>query len=277
MGVERVPLQIELEMYAEKPILLPFFTGHVSRGLLLHVLRRVNPSLARALHEADKPKPYAVTPLRFKSREKTDKGYWLDPNFPCRVRFKFLRDEIAKSLLEYFYKNTSVLIYDTVFQVASLNVKNESYEDLWSHAEEPGKAFRLVFLTPTYLATLGTDYHYLFPDHTRICPSLMRLWNLFSDHKRFGKNEVLEYKEWLLKNMGVSKHKLSTRTAFMREKKANGFVGWAEYEMKVLDEWSQVTLVFARFAEYSNIGGNRTGGFGVIKQKTKLQGEEDEE
>jgi len=30
-----------------------------------------------------------------------------------------------------------------------------------------------------------------------------------------------------------------------------------------LDKWSQVTLVFARFAEYSNIGGNRTGGFGV--------------
>jgi len=32
LGVKRVPLQIELEMYAEKPIRLPFFTGHVFRG-----------------------------------------------------------------------------------------------------------------------------------------------------------------------------------------------------------------------------------------------------
>jgi hypothetical protein len=44
-----VPVEIGLEMYAEKPIILPFFTGHVSRGLLLHILRRVNPSLASIL------------------------------------------------------------------------------------------------------------------------------------------------------------------------------------------------------------------------------------
>jgi len=258
-----VPIEIGLEMYAEKPIILPFFTGHVSRGLLLHILRRVNPSLASSLHEADKPKPYAVTPLKFKAREKTEKGYLLDPGFPCRVVFKFLRNEIAKSLLEYFYSNSNVLIYDVVFHVASLNVKNESYEDLWNSAKKPTGAFRLIFLTPTYLATMGTDFHYLFPDHVRIFSNLMRLWNLFSDNKKFNMNDVPEYKEWLLKNMGVSRHKLATRMAYMRERKANGFVGWAEYEMKALDKWSQVTLVFARFAEYSNIGGNRTGGFGV--------------
>jgi hypothetical protein len=29
------------------------------------------------------------------------------------------------------------------------------------------------------------------------------------------------------------------------------------------DEWNRVTVAFARFAEYSNIGGNRTRKFGV--------------
>jgi CRISPR/Cas system endoribonuclease Cas6 (RAMP superfamily) len=56
----------------------------------------------------------------------------------------------------------------------------------------------------------------------------------------------------------------------MGRKKANGFVGWATYEFGDLNsEWNRVTQVLARFAEYSNVGGNRTGGFGVIKQKTK--------
>lgn len=107
-----MPVKVGLEMYAEKPVILPFFTGYVSRGLLLHILRRVDPGLAGALHEADQPKPYSVTPLRFKSVEKNEKGYLMDCSFPCRVWFRFLRDELMKDVLEYFYKKTDVLIYN---------------------------------------------------------------------------------------------------------------------------------------------------------------------
>jgi hypothetical protein len=73
-----LPVEVGLEMYGEKPVVLPFFTGYVSRGLLLHILRRVDPVLAGVLHEADRPKPYSVTPLRFKSVEKSEKGYLMD-------------------------------------------------------------------------------------------------------------------------------------------------------------------------------------------------------
>lgn len=261
-----MPVKIGLEMYAEKPLVLPFFTGYIARGLFLHVLRRVDPALAGVLHEADRPKPYSVTPLGFRAREKTENGYLVDPGFPCKVWFGFLRDELAKHVLEYFHGSGSVLIYDTRFCVASLTVRSEGYEDLLGGVGEPVDAFRLYFKTPTYLATLGTDYHFMFPDHMRIFPSLMRLWNMFSDKRRFGKEEFLEYKDWLLRNMGVSQHKLSTRIVWMGKKKASGFVGWATYEMKALDEWNRVTQVLSRFAEYSNIGGNRTGGFGVVKK-----------
>ena len=58
----------------------------------------------------------------------------------------------------------------------------------------------------------------------------------------------------------------------MGRKKASGFVGWATYEFGDLESgWNKVTQVLARFAEYSNVGGNRTGGFGVTKHKTKPQ------
>ncbi len=36
-------------------------------------------------------------------------------------------------------------------------------------------------------------------------------------------------------------------------------MGWVEYEM---DEWNRTTVTLAWFVEYSNVGGNRTGGFG---------------
>jgi hypothetical protein len=62
-----MPAEISLEMYAEKPVVLPFFTGHIARGLLLHFIRQVDPSASGLLHELNVSKPYSVTPLRFRS------------------------------------------------------------------------------------------------------------------------------------------------------------------------------------------------------------------
>ena len=264
-----MPVEVCLELVGEKPVLFPFFTGYVSRGLLLHVLGVVDPSLASSLHEAGVVKPYSVTPLRFRSRGKVEGGYVVDPSFPCRVCFRFLRDDVARRVLEYFYERDSVLIYDVVFRVASLSVRSESYRDIWEKYAKPIDSIRLAFLTPTYLSVLGTDYHFMFPDHMKVFPHILGLWNKFSDHKKFSEDEVQEYRGWLLRNVGVSMYKLKTRIAYMRDKKATGFIGWANYEIKNQDEWSKVTSMLAKYAEYSNIGGNRTGGFGVTKHITK--------
>lgn len=63
---------------------------------------------------------------------------------------------------------------------------------------------------------------------------------------------------------------MGTRLAVMRNKKATGFVGWVTYEIKDREsEWNKVTCMLARYAEYTNVGGNRTGGFGETKLITK--------
>ena len=64
-----------------------FFTGHVARGLLLHFIRQVDPAASGLLHELNVFKPYSVTPLRFRSKNRTEAGYVLDPLFPCKVGF----------------------------------------------------------------------------------------------------------------------------------------------------------------------------------------------
>lgn len=45
-----------------------------------------------------------MMPLRFKAREWNEKGYLMDCGFPCRVCFRFLRDESAKCVLEFFMR-----------------------------------------------------------------------------------------------------------------------------------------------------------------------------
>jgi len=258
-----------LEMYAEKPVVLPFFTGHVARGLLLHVVRTVDPSASGLLHELNVSKPYSVTPLKFKSKARNEQGYVLDPAFPCRVSFRFLKDEYGTYMLSFFQKQNSVLVFDTIFHIASLNVKCKSYEDLEKEAEA-ADALRLSFRSPTYFASLGSSYHWMFPDAVKVFSGLMRCWSLFSDCRRFGKEEHLAYREWLGKNVGVSEYELWTKLAVMKTKKATGFVGWVTYELKDKEsDWNKVTCMLIKFAEYANVGGNRTGGFGVVRLALK--------
>jgi CRISPR-associated endoribonuclease Cas6 len=161
------------------------------------------------------------------------------------------------------------MVFDTVCRIASLSVNCKSYEELEKEAGA-ADAFRLSFRSPTYFASLGSGYHWMFPDAVKVFCGLMRCWNLFSDGRLFGKEEYLAYKEWLGKNAGVSEYELWTKLAVMRAKKATGFVGWVKYELKDKEiEWNRVTCMLIKFAEYANVGGNRTGGFGVVRLALK--------
>ncbi len=262
--VSAIPVEMMVEMYGEKDLALPRFTGYVSRGLLLHMLHRVDPSVSQNLHEPESVKPYSVTRLKFRSKGRTPEGYVLDSTSPCRVGFRFLDDAYARSLFHYFTKMSSATVFDTTFRIASITVNSKDYQELEVEAG-PLRAFRLVFETPTYLASIGTPYHCLFPEPVRLFSNLMRLWSCFSTSRRFGKEEHRVYKEWLAKHVGIAEYELRTVLARMRRKKATGFVGWVTYEMDVGDEWNRVTAMLARFAEYSNVGGNRTGGFGETR------------
>ncbi len=260
-----MPVEITLEMYAEKPLTLPFFTGHIARGLLLHFIRQVDPVASGSLHESNVSKPYSVTPLCFKSKAHTEDGIVLDPLFPCKVGFRFLKDEYSTYLLSFFQKQKSALIFDVTFQIASMSINCKSYADLEKEAQAVNE-FTLDFVTPTYLASLNSSYHLMFPDPVKVFCSLMRCWNQFSDERRFAKEEYMAYKDWLLKNVGVSRYALRTRMAVMRNKKATGFTGCVTYELKdKCNPWNKTTHMLARYAECTNIGGNKTAAYGLTK------------
>jgi len=270
-----IPTEIVFEMYAEKEFSIPLFTGYISRGLLLHIVRRVNPAVAQRLHELGEMKPYSVTPLWFKSKTRSEKGYILDPAYPCRLGFRFLRDEDARLVVDYFSSGTTVNIFDVSLQVASLAVRSKDYVEM--EGAEPLEAFRLVFRSPTYLSAMGSRYRCLFPEPARLFSNLMRVWDVYSSSRHFGREEHEVYKEWLTRHVGVSEYSLKTMLAYMRERKALGFMGWVNYEMDSEDEWNRVTVALAQLAEYSNVGGNRTGGFGVTRFFAKPEETAEEE
>jgi len=262
-----MPTEILLELVAEKDVMFPHFTGHISRGLFLHILRQVDPSLSLSLHQPNIRKPYSVTPLGFKFQKRTTEGKILEAKNPCQVAFRFLKDELAQKFIKYFYSKNNVLIFDTEFHVNSITIKTKGYEELEEEAKEPVGKIKLEFRSPTYLTEIGTDYHLLFPVRTKVFPHLMRLWNEFTSTRKFDEEEQQEYVEWLFKNMGVVAHKIGTVPAVFKEKTITGFTGWVIYEMKEENRWNKTTQILAKFAEYSNIGGNRTGGFGVTRCK----------
>lgn len=257
-----MPAELVLELYGEREVALPRFTGYVSRALLLNMLRQVAPEDSAMLHESDVAKPYSVTQLRFKHLVRTASGYVLDPSVPCRVCFRFLSDRHLRRFMEFFSLRDGVLIADAEFKIASITLRSLGYSELLE--AEPLESFRLEFRTPTYLSSMGSRYESLFPEPVQVFSNLMRTWDAFSDSKVFGEEGLAAYKEWMRMHLGVSAYELRTRLAEMGRKKAIGFMGWAEYEMNDAGEWNKVTVALARFAEYSNIGGNRTGGFGEV-------------
>jgi CRISPR-associated endoribonuclease Cas6 len=258
-----MPSKIRLEMIAEKAVEMPRFTGYVSRGLLLTMLRRVKPTVSDLLHIPNAPKPYSVTPIRFRAQRRTPKGYLLDPSVPACVEFRFLSDEHVRRLMEYFAERARVLIYDTEFKVATISMDSITYEKLES--SEPVDAFRLYFRSPTYLSAMGSRFNLLYPDPVQLFTSLLRLLDTFTTGRRHGPGGLEEYRDWLRAHAGVTEHAIRTHLAEMARMRAVGFTGWATYKLDAEGDWNRLTVALAKFAEYSNVGGNRTGGFGEIE------------
>jgi CRISPR-associated endoribonuclease Cas6 len=146
-----------------------------------------------------------------------------------------------------------------------MHINCKSYTDLEKEAQSTDN-ITLEFKTLTYLTNLNSNYHWMFPDPQKIFTSLMRNWNKFSDDRTFSKEEYINYKQWLQKNVGVSKYELQTKLAIMRNKKATGFTGTIAYKLDEKENpYNKTTYMLAKYAEYANIGGNKTAAYGQTK------------
>lgn len=265
--------EAELVLRAEGEIELPRFTGYISRGILLNLIRQVNPSSSQSLHEANVTKPYSVTPLYFRSKKRTESGYILDPSSLISFKIRFLTEKHANELLRIFERKHTIMIREKTLRIDSVKVKSTSYGELIEKCRPAGKVY-FEFLTPTRFAALGRGKEYLFPDQKKIFGSLLELWNLFSGWP-VSETDSKEYMEWLGSSSWVSSYILRTELKETSKGRIIGFTGNITYDFEGNDRWQRTTSCLAAFANFSNVGKGRTSGFGVVRTALKYSQDDD--
>ena len=271
-----MPFKLRFLCRSQESIMLPRFTGHVVRAVLLAIVGSIDRSAAERLHGAGDPKPYSVTPMRFKASGRTDRGFVLAPSSPCSFSIRFLDDSYSQYLVKYLVEHSDIEVCGGTLRIESVQVSLKSYEELYSKALEV-EAFTLRFLTPTYFSKWGVEFHEAFPHPVAVFMNLLNLWNEFSPIK-FDKKT---FRDWVEKSIAVSGYKLQKPLKTIdigRGRAISGFSGWCAYRFFPHKEFNEalnknhlkLLYTLCRFGEFSNVGGNRTGGFGVIKFIPKL-------
>jgi len=266
-----MPARISISMMPQKDFKLPLFTGQIARGLLLHVINRANPSAAQSLHEANVLKPYTIEPLYFRSKMKAPDGYLLDGSRPCILTVKVLKDDLVEKTLAYLASNDKILIRDNVLLLNEIRFESKDYSKIMKDAKEIDR-FVMDFMTPTYLSKKGSDYFSLLPEPRAVMMNLLRIWNAFAEDK-VGKEDYRAYWRWLEKNIGINMYELRTMPIRVQRMKAKtGFVGRVSY---IIGDrrYSRLTDALLTFAEFSNVGGGRTAGMGVVRVSRETEGQ----
>jgi CRISPR-associated endoribonuclease Cas6 len=259
---------------------LPWFVGHECRAGFISLVSRLDPELGRVFHEGVGGRSvFSLKPLRFVSgfslvfpeesfrRFPVDGNVVFEPGARALMSVTIFNDDLAGKLLSKLFSSVQSL---------NLVVKNYGFslERLGVFLIDPNEALRsgevvdevdIDFMTPTYFNPLRGDMSYkvLYPDPTLLFASLISI-----AHQLTGASYPKP--EELASHVYVSG--LDIKTPYVREvtqEAPTGFVGWAKIKIKknVDSEVKKILIGLLRLGEVTNVGGNRSGGYGVIKLK----------
>ncbi len=247
-----------------KGVLNPF-TGPQVQALFLNIIARVDPSLAKRLHEDKGIRPYAVRPLRPKSGKKgVVQGKWLIEKgheyvFSLSALTEEVAEVLAKGLTEAM--GEEVTIGRVEFAVRSISVEATSVEELIKSAKVPHRIL-LVFRTPTHFKLRGTSSYLPFPLPWIMYANLAGIWNSLYPYKV----DLEEFAKWLYGNVLPRAFEGKTREVWVKEAKQVGYRGRMEFVVRDSENrYARWVYVLTRFAEFANTGAHRTMGMGVVE------------
>jgi len=283
-------LSVTFRLTLSRPVEFQSFSGFTSRGIFYELVRLHDEEYAQALHSSKRLSPFSTWPL-FSVR-----------NGRLRFAYKRLEGPTAYARINVLDPGLSNVVIGVItsglseircvkesLPIAEVSVEQVDFRDLVSRAS-PVKAFSVNFMTPCYFRATPRTMSEVFPSKTRragdtgpyrflplpvptlIFRSLVRIWRAFSDRP-------LSYKgflEWVeAGGVAISGFPKGIRTIRVYEhpttnKWAVGFLGTVRFsipEDTYSEKYAAIVDILLRFAEYSNVGGNRTAGFGVIKYK----------
>ena len=233
------------------------YSGVYVRGILYWILKKINRIFAEELHSSKGLAPFAVSPV-FKENQKFVERIAEGENYTFTLT-TFV-EEIGEALKEYL---TSV---DKIFFAGAFNeVDRISVRYVDDFVEKPIKKFEIRFLTPCYLRIPNLGYRFVpLPVPQLVFRSLARLYEAYVSAL------PREYREWLDKwGIAVSACNIRTEKVLLKKRMwSAGFVGDVKFSIPddtYDDEFAGITSKLIKFGEYSNVGGGRTSGLGMIK------------
>lgn len=264
--------KIELFLLPKEGKVIPT-PGYVFRGFLMNVMNELKPELTHYYHEPNKIKDYAVNPfVKFKENQ-------IDLTIICFQ--EPLYELLLKALMN---PHSEFRLGPQEYYLSNLARGPIDLELVFKNAR-PMNAYSLYFPRPTYFNTGLGNYAVRLPIPEILYSNLSSLWNAIS--KKTADQDVTCFLEWVRTHVYVSSHEIKTVSEEIGAHHAAvaGFIGTVHFKIKKpnkhffkkgrkVESMKEITIIHEgycrwidflnKLAEYTNVGANRTAGFGVV-------------
>ena len=276
-----------LRFPVDRPVEFQSYSGFASRGIFFDVLKQHDDDLATYLHSGGDIAPYSTTPILADSGGRLKIVYKRLPACVASLRICVLEYELSKVFLEAVVSGPPrIRLVDREVPLTGVSVGVVDFSEFLREAR-PVRRFSICFRTPCFFRAtppsievplglkrrirlpLGLKRFVPLPEPILMFKNLVRLWRAFS-RKPFSYSGFLRWIE--LGGVAISGFPGGIRTVRVYEhpdsnKWAVGFVGTVNFSLPddlYSKRYARIADALLKFAEHSNVGGNRTAGFGVI-------------
>ncbi|HEY7348057.1 MAG TPA: CRISPR system precrRNA processing endoribonuclease RAMP protein Cas6 [Ktedonobacterales bacterium] len=238
--------------------------GHRAHALFLALMQQADPSLAAALHDAGRSKPFTIATLQTEARR-------LRPGSSYLLRITLLRGELFGPLARLFLPTERPLLRlgSARFALQDMLVTPGSHP--WAGAASwdslldgaaPAEELTLHFVTPTAF-TQGADANGhkrvgIFPEPAAMFGSLLRRWNDLASTPL--PTDLLERVDLL-----PSSYQLRTEMLQFARSQQVGCVGRCAYLVRGSVADRRLVHALARGAFFLGVGYKTTQGMGLAR------------
>jgi len=245
------------------------FSGPLVRAFFLSIIRDHNENIAQSLHNPTGIASYSIRPLSkiSKEHEKTyhnDLDLFIQQGDRVRFSISFLSRELARGLglplVDLLFKKREIKIGNGIFEISSAKLKRLEFEKLNTNKYR----FFVRFRTPTFFRRMGNPYHSLLPSPRDFFLSIAKIWNSFSE-KKFSLEDL---ENMINTKIGITSVNIRSSKVInlSNNRSLKGFTGTCVYETNE-KEMGLIVSKLLSIARFTNVGGSRTLGFGVIDWK----------
>ena len=258
--------------------------GYKFRGVIMKWLLESNPELGDAFHESEEIRPYAINTIPHRDTDTIE--------FILTSYNEDLSDTIITDVVQN--KKVNLTVDHQTFIISNISFDRPNLEQL-QHNASPITKVQVHFVTPVYFNTLLGDYPVRFPMPNLFFGNLVHLWNDITHEELQIEREP--FIDWVNAHVYISGYKMrSAKRDIGKRAPVVGGLGNATYRVTginrnyyktlldkmdqkydtefVNDDYSencQWLDVLCNLGTYTNVGGNRTAGMGVIRYWVKEQ------